>query len=73
VLETIDLAGVKSKGYAFQIETTYRTLRAGFSVVEVPIVFADRTAGRSKMSRGIVVEAVARVPSLRTAAMMGRI
>ena len=47
-----------SKGYAFQIETTYRTIRAGFDVVEVPIRFVDRTAGQSKMSRTIVLEAV---------------
>src|SRR6266404_2102359 len=65
VLERIDLAAVRSKGYAFQIETTYRALRAGFRAVEVPIRFADRTAGHSKMSRAIVLEAVARVPALR--------
>jgi dolichol-phosphate mannosyltransferase len=73
VLERIDLASVKSKGYAFQIETTYRAIRAGFTVVEVPILFTDRTDGQSKMSRAIVVEAVARVPTLRVAAMMGRL
>jgi dolichol-phosphate mannosyltransferase len=73
VLETIDLDSIRSRGYAFQIETTYRTLRAGFAVTEVPIVFSDRTAGQSKMSRAIVVEAVMRVPMLRAAAMMGRI
>jgi dolichol-phosphate mannosyltransferase len=73
VLETIDLASTRSKGYAFQIETTYRTLRAGFSVVEVPILFADRTAGTSKMSRGIVLEAIARVPALRFEALTGRL
>lgn len=73
VLERIDLSAIESKGYAFQIETTYRAIRAGFTVVEVPILFADRTAGQSKMSRAIVVEAVARVPALRLAAMMGRI
>ena len=73
VLERIDLDAIKSKGYAFQIETTYRTLRAGFSVVEVPILFSDRTAGQSKMSRAIVLEAVARVPALRFEAMTGHI
>jgi dolichol-phosphate mannosyltransferase len=73
VLETIDLAAVRSKGYAFQIETTYRTLRAGFTVVEVPIFFADRTEGHSKMSRAIVLEAIARVPALRFEAMTGRL
>jgi dolichol-phosphate mannosyltransferase len=73
VLETIDLDAVHSKGYAFQIELTYRTLRAGYSVVEVPIVFSDRTHGDSKMSRGIFLEAVARVPALRLAALTGQL
>jgi dolichol-phosphate mannosyltransferase len=73
VLERIDLDAVDSKGYAFQIELTYRTLRAGFTVVEVPIVFADRTHGDSKMSRAIFLEAVARVPALRLAAVTGRL
>ncbi len=72
VLERIDLAAIHSKGYAFQIETTYRALRAGFTVVEVPIRFVDRTAGTSKMSRAIFLEAVARVPTLRLAALRGR-
>jgi dolichol-phosphate mannosyltransferase len=65
VLETIDLESVHSKGYAFQIETTYRAIRAGFRVVEVPIVFVDRQVGGSKMSRTIVLEAVWKVPLLR--------
>jgi dolichol-phosphate mannosyltransferase len=65
VLEGIDLDAITAKGYAFQIETTYRARRAGFRVVEVPITFADRTEGRSKMSRAIVLEAVWRVPLLR--------
>ena len=73
VLETIDLDAVRSKGYAFQIELTYRTLRAGFHVVEVPIVFADRTHGASKMSRAIFLEAVARVPALRLEALTHRL
>jgi dolichol-phosphate mannosyltransferase len=73
VLETIDLGSVSSKGYAFQIELTYRTLRAGFTVVEVPIVFADRTHGASKMSRAIFLEAVARVPALRLDALRQRL
>ena len=73
VLETIELDSIHSKGYAFQIETTYRTLRAGFEVVEVPITFADREVGGSKMSRGIVVEAIWKVPHLRLAAMLGRL
>jgi len=73
VLERIDLDAIHSRGYAFQIETTYRTLRAGFTVVEVPIRFADRTAGHSKMSRSIFLEAVTKVPALRLAALTGRL
>jgi dolichol-phosphate mannosyltransferase len=73
VLETIELDAVHSKGYAFQIETTYRTLEKGFRVVEIPIRFADRTEGQSKMSRAIVLEAVAKVPALRLAALAGRL
>lgn len=73
VLEQIDLEAVTSKGYAFQIELTYRALRAGFRVVEVPIVFVDRTHGKSKMSRTIFLEAVARVPLLRLAALTRRL
>jgi dolichol-phosphate mannosyltransferase len=72
VLETIDLDAIHSKGYAFQIETTYRTLRAGFRVVEVPIVFVDREVGGSKMSNSIVLEAVWKVPLLRLARFRGR-
>jgi dolichol-phosphate mannosyltransferase len=72
-LERIDLDSVHSKGYAFQIELTYRALRAGCTVVEVPIVFADRTHGDSKMSNAIFLEAVARVPALRLAAVRGRL
>jgi dolichol-phosphate mannosyltransferase len=71
VLETIDLDAVAARGYAFQIETTYRALRAGFTVVELPIVFADREVGGSKMSRSIVLEAVWRVPLLRWRALRG--
>jgi dolichol-phosphate mannosyltransferase len=73
VLEGIDLDAVSSAGYAFQIETTYRAIRAGFSVVEVPITFADREQGGSKMSRAIVLEAVWRVPLLRLGALLGRL
>lgn len=65
VLETIDLDTVRADGYGFQIEVTYRALRAGFRVVEVPIVFADRRAGASKMSPQIALEAMWLVPSLR--------
>ena len=73
VLQALDLDAIHSKGYAFQIETTYRTLRGGFRIVEVPIRFSDRTAGHSKMSRSIFLEAVARVPALRLAALSGRL
>jgi dolichol-phosphate mannosyltransferase len=73
VLEAIDLDSISSRGYAFQIETTYRALRAGFRVVEVPIAFVDREAGRSKMSRRIVLEAVWKVPALRIAALRRRL
>ena len=73
VLESIDLETIDAAGYVFQIETTYRTLRKGFRVVEVPIRFVDRTAGRSKMSRAIVLEAVWKVPALRLAALAGRL
>jgi dolichol-phosphate mannosyltransferase len=65
VLEAIDLDSVNAKGYAFQVETTYRALKAGFRVVEMPIVFRDRTEGNSKMSRAIIAEAVWRVPAMR--------
>ena len=73
VLETFDLGQIHSKGYAFQIETTYRALRAGFCVVEVPIRFVDREAGGSKMSRAIVLEAIWKVPALRLAALTGKL
>ncbi len=72
-LEAIDLASVRSNGYAFQIETTYRALRKGLRVVEVPIVFVDRRAGRSKMSRRIFAEAIVEVWRLRADAALGRI
>jgi len=65
VLEAIDLGAVRSRGYAFQVEMTYRAIELGFDVVEVPIVFRDREAGSSKMSGAIVWEAVWRVPLLR--------
>lgn len=65
VLEAIDLGAVRSHGYAFQVEMTYRAIELGFEVVEVPIVFRDREAGSSKMSRSIVLEAIWRIPLLR--------
>jgi dolichol-phosphate mannosyltransferase len=73
VLETIDLDAISSLGYAFQIETTYRAIRAGFRVVEVPIHFSDRQVGHSKMSKAIVLEAVWKVPLLRLRALAGRL
>jgi dolichol-phosphate mannosyltransferase len=73
VLEAIRPARIESRGYAFQIETVYRALRAGFTVAEVPIRFTDRTEGGSKMGPGIVLEAVVRVPALRIAAARGRL
>ncbi len=65
VLEAIHFDGVRSQGYAFQVELTYRAVRAGFQVVEVPIVFKDRERGQSKMSWRIAVEAMWLVPRLR--------
>jgi len=65
VLEAIDLDSVRSRGYAFQVELTYRAIQRGFSVAEVPIVFRDRRVGASKMDRSIVLEAIWRVPLLR--------
>jgi dolichol-phosphate mannosyltransferase len=68
VLLAIDLASLRSRGYAFQVELTYRALRAGFRVREVPITFRDRRNGRSKMSWRIALEAAWRVPQLRRGA-----
>jgi dolichol-phosphate mannosyltransferase len=65
VLEAIHFDGVRSQGYAFQVELTYRAVRAGFNVVEVPIVFRDRQRGQSKMSWRIAAEAMWLVPRLR--------
>jgi dolichol-phosphate mannosyltransferase len=71
VLEAIPLDRVRSRGYAFQIELTYRARRKGFRVVEIPIRFVDRAVGGSKMSRAIVLEAIWKVPLLRLAALRG--
>jgi dolichol-phosphate mannosyltransferase len=73
VLEAIDLSQVRSNGYAFQIEMSVRAWRKGFKLTEIPIVFVDRTEGRSKMTRAIVREAVWMVPRLRLMALFGRI
>jgi dolichol-phosphate mannosyltransferase len=73
VLETIPLDAIDSRGYAFQIETTYRVARAGFRVEELPIAFTDREQGTSKMNGAIVVEAIWKVPLLRIRALTGRL
>jgi dolichol-phosphate mannosyltransferase len=65
VLEALDLNSVHADGYGFQIELTYRTIQAGFKVVEIPIVFRDRRVGQSKMNARIALEAVWKVPALR--------
>jgi len=65
VLEGLDLASVRTTGYAFQIEMTYRALKKGFRVVETPITFVEREHGVSKMRGRIVVEALMQVPLLR--------
>ena len=73
VLEAIDLDDVRSNGYGFQIEMSFRAWRQGFRIVEIPIVFHDRTEGESKMSRQIVREAVLMVWRLRWWAIRGRL
>jgi dolichol-phosphate mannosyltransferase len=65
VLRAIDLPSVQAHGYAFQVELTNRTIRRGFTVVEVPITFRDRLRGKSKMSTKIALEAMVLVPRLR--------
>jgi dolichol-phosphate mannosyltransferase len=71
VLEKIDLDAIESRGYAFQVEITYRTIQQGFKVVEVPIVFRDRQVGSSKIDRSVITEALWRVPQLRFRARQG--
>ena len=73
VLEAMDLARVRSNGYAFQIEMSVRAWRKGFTLKEIPIVFVDRTEGQSKMNKAIVREAVWMVPRLRLMTWFGRI
>jgi dolichol-phosphate mannosyltransferase len=65
LLEALDLGSVRSQGYAFQVELTYRALQRGFRVKEIPIVFSERRVGESKMSRRIMLEAIWMVPRLR--------
>lgn len=69
VLDKISRSGISSDGYVFQIELKYRAMLLGFSGVEIPIIFTDRTRGRSKMSWKIVAEAFLRVPLLRLASI----
>ncbi|MFN8186427.1 MAG: polyprenol monophosphomannose synthase [Gaiellales bacterium] len=72
-IEALPLDRIESRGYAFQVETTYRVARAGLRVTEVPIVFVDRRAGQSKMTRSIMAEALVRLPKLRWLALRGRL
>lgn len=73
VLESIKLSEIRSNGYAFQIEMTFRAWKKGFRIVEIPIVFVDRTEGSSKMSKKIVREAVWMVWRLRWWALTGHV
>jgi len=73
VLEAVDLDDVRSNGYAFQIEMSFRAFRKGFRVREIPIVFVDRIEGVSKMNKKIVREAIWMVPWLRLSAFLGRL
>ena len=72
-LEALDIEGIESDGYVFQIETTYKTIEHGFRVREVPIKFVDRVAGKSKLSRRIVLEATVLVWKLRLEKVLGRV
>jgi len=72
-LEAIDIDTIHSNGYSFQIEMTYRTIRKGMRVKEVPIVFVDRTAGASKMSRKIFLEGIGVVWKLRAESLLGKL
>jgi dolichol-phosphate mannosyltransferase len=72
-LDAIDISTIHSNGYSFQIEMTYRAVRKGMRVKEVPIVFVDRTRGQSKMSRKIFVEAIGVVWKLRAEALLGKL
>ena len=72
VLLALDLQSIRSEGYSFQVELTYRALMKGFSIKEVPIVFVDRRAGQSKMSKKIFLEAIALIPRLRIENILGK-
>jgi dolichol-phosphate mannosyltransferase len=73
VLENIDLSKIKSNGYSFQIEMTFKAWVKGFKIVEIPIIFVDRVQGVSKMSKKIVREAVLMVWKLRLLKIFGKI
>lgn len=73
VLETIDLNNIKMTGYGFQVEMKYRAFKKGFQIIEVPIIFTDRTHGESKMNGGIIKEAVFGVISLKLKSLFGRL
>ena len=73
VLQSIDLSQVRSNGYAFQIELSFRAWKRGYRIVEIPIVFTDRTEGESKMNTGIIWEAIFMVWRLRWWALTGRL
>ncbi|MFQ5677965.1 MAG: polyprenol monophosphomannose synthase [Gemmatimonadota bacterium] len=73
VLRALDLEAVKSTGYAFQIEMNFRAWKKGFRLGEIPIVFVDRAAGASKMTRAIIREAIWRVWALRLKSLLGRL
>ncbi|HUX93549.1 MAG TPA: glycosyltransferase, partial [Ignavibacteriaceae bacterium] len=73
VLESINFDKVKSNGYAFQIEITFKAWKNGFTVVEIPIIFIDRTTGTSKMSKKIVHEAIFMVWKLRLRSIFGHL
>ena len=72
-LEAIDLDHVKSNGYSFQIEMTFKAFAKGFKIKEIPIVFTDRVKGKSKMSKKIVREAVTMVWKLRLQHLFGKL
>lgn len=73
VLEKISIDRIKSNGYAFQIELHFRAWKAGFSLKEVPVIFTERKEGESKMSKGIVWEAMRRVWSLKFKSLIGKL
>jgi dolichol-phosphate mannosyltransferase len=73
VLENMDLDKIKFVGYAFQIEMKFKAFRKGFKIKEIPVIFTDRTKGKSKMSTGIIKEAVFGVMSLKLKSLLGKI